>query len=244
MAGSSRILGIIPARGGSKGLPRKNLRPLAGAPLIAHTIEAARLCQRLTRCVVTTDDPEIAAVARDHGAEVPFLRPAELAQDSTPMAPVIRHALETIESQDGPYDAVVLLDPTSPSRDPNHVDAAIVALLASSADGIVAVSQPTFHPSFVGVREVAGRLERYYAEGVGTTRRQEVGRFLRINGNFYVWRTSFVRRLETSWFDEGDHLGFEIPESHSFSIDDLFEFQMIESLWRSGLVSLPAARTS
>jgi N-acylneuraminate cytidylyltransferase len=158
------------------------------------------------------------------------------------MAPVIRHALAYVEETEDAYDAVVLLDPTSPSRDPSHVDSAIARLFASTADGIVAVSEPTFHPSFVGVRDSGdGRLTRYYAEGVGTTRRQEVDRFLRINGNFYVWRAAFVRRLGTSWFDEGEHDQFEIPESHSFSIDDRFEFQVIESLWTSGLIALPAA---
>jgi N-acylneuraminate cytidylyltransferase len=239
----TRILGVVPARGGSKGLPGKNIRLLAGLPLIVHSLRAAALSPAVTRCVVTTDSEEIAEVARAHGGDVPFLRPAPLAADDTPMAPVVRHALEAVERAEGRrYDAVLLLDPTSPARVPAQFDEASRRLTADpSLDGVVSVSEPTFNPVWVGVRssEESGRLARFFDSGTGVTRRQDVPRFLRINGNFYLWRADFVRRLEASWFDEGRHAGLEIPEAQAFSIDDEYEFRLIEALVEAGLIELP-----
>ena len=239
-----RVLAVIPARGGSKGLPGKNIRPLAGLPLLAHSIRAAALTPEVTRCIVTTDSAEIADVARAHGGDVPFLRPAELAADDTPMAPVVRHALEYVETEEGrSYDAVLLLDPTSPARVPAQLAEAVHRLQSTAAlDGVVSVSEPTFNPVWVGVRpddERGGALSRYFPAGTGITRRQDVARFLRINGNFYLWRAGFVRRLEASWFDEGTHAGLEIPEAQAFSIDDDYEFRLIEALIGAGLITLP-----
>lgn len=239
-----RVLAVIPARGGSKGLPGKNIRPMWGLPLIAHSVRAAGLTAEVTRCVVTTDSAEIAEVVRAHGGEAPFLRPVELAADDTPMAPVVRHALEWVERDEGrTYDAVLLLDPTSPARVPSQLAEAVRRLATTPAlDGVISVSEPTFNPVWVGVRPDearAGALSRFFEAGTGVTRRQDVGRFLRINGNFYLWRADFVRRLESSWFDEGTHEGLEIPEAQAFSIDDEYEFRLIEALIGAGLITLP-----
>lgn len=241
---SPRVLAVVPARGGSKGLPGKNVRPLAGLPLVAHSLRAAAAMRTVTRCVVSTEDAEIAEVAREHGGDVPWLRPAELATDTTPMAPVLRHALEAVEAEEArPYDAVVLLDPTSPARVPAEVDAAVERLLARpDLDGVISVSEPSFNPVWVGVRPSASEpevIERYFPEGAGVTRRQDAGRYLRINGNFYVWTAAFVRRLESSWFDEGRHAMVEIPESRAFAIDYLDEFENLESAVERGRVVLP-----
>ncbi|GAA2742868.1 acylneuraminate cytidylyltransferase family protein [Terrabacter aerolatus] len=239
-----RVLAVIPARGGSKGLPGKNLRPMWGLPLIAHSMRAAGLTTEVTRCVVTTDSAEIAEVVRAHGGDAPFLRPPELASDDTPMAPVVRHALEWVERDEGhTYDAVLLLDPTSPARVPSQLAEAVGRLATTpSLDGVISVSEPTFNPVWVGVRPDESRdgaLSRFFEAGTGVTRRQDVGRFLRINGNFYLWRADFVRRLESSWFDEGTHEGLEIPEAQAFSIDDEYEFRLIEALIGAGLITLP-----
>lgn len=241
---SARVLAVVPARGGSKGLPGKNVRPLAGLPLVAHSLAAAARIPSVTRCVVSTDDPEIAEVARAHGGEVPWLRPAELAADDTPMAPVLRHALAAVEAEESAaYDALLLLDPTSPVRVPEEVEAAVAQLLAADdLDGVISVSQPSFNPVWVGVRrsaEDATRLERYFPEGAGVTRRQDVAPYLRINGAFYVWRSGFVRRMESSWFDEGRHGFVEIPESRAWAIDYLEEFEDLESAVDRGRVVLP-----
>lgn len=241
---SPRVLAVVPARGGSKGLPGKNLRSLAGLPLVVHSVRAAEAMRTVTRCVVSTDDPQVAAVAREHGADVPWLRPAALATDDTPMAPVLRHALAAVENEEGhPYDAVVLLDPTSPARVPPEVDAAVERLLDSAhLDGVISVSQPSFNPVWVGVRPSAAEpevLERYFPEGAGVTRRQDTSRYLRINGTFYVWTSAFVRRLESSWFDEGRHAMVEIPEWRAYAIDYLEEFEDLEAAVARGRVVLP-----
>lgn len=239
-----RVLAVVPARGGSKGLPGKNTRPLAGLPLIVHSIRAAGLTPSVTRCVVSTDDEEIARVAREHGGDVPWLRPAELATDDAPMAPVLRHALEAVEAEEGErYDVVVLLDPTSPTRVPAEIESA-VDLLAAEADldGVISVSEPSFNPLWVGVRPSGADervLERFFPEGTGVVRRQDVPRYLRINGNFYVWTADFVRRLRDSWFDEGRHGMVEIPEERAFAIDHLYEFLRVEALVGQGVLTMP-----
>lgn len=246
MTDQPRILAVIPARGGSKGLPGKNIRPLFGLPLIAHSIKAAALTPQITRCVVSTDSDQIASVARQFDGEAPFVRPAELAGDSAPMAPVVRHALEWVEQDEGqPYDAVLLLDPTSPARVPAQLAEAAERLMSNDdLDGVISISEPTFNPLWVGVRpsdvsDPSAPLSRFFDAGTGVTRRQDAERFQRINGNFYLWRSDFVRELENSWFDEGRHAGFEIPEAQAFSIDDEYEFRLIEALIVAGIIRLP-----
>lgn len=237
-----RVLAVVPAREGSKGLPDKNVRLLSGMPLLVHSLRAAERCAAVQRCVVSTDSQRIAEIARAFGGDVPFLRPAELATDTAPTMLALRHALEAVEVEEGRrYDVVLLLEPTSPVRDPSQLSAAIGRLVdCPDLDGVISVSEPAFKPSWVGVRATTeGVLERYYEEGRGVTRRQDVPRFLRINGNFYAWRAEFVRRSEGAWFDEGQHGMIEIPESLAFSIDDEFEFTVIEALLATGVITLP-----
>jgi len=233
-------LAVIPARGGSKGLPGKNIRPLCGLPLIAHSIECARRVPRIARTIVSTDSEDIAAIARAHGGDVPFLRPAELAQDSTPTLPVLVHALDELERRDGQtYASLLLLEPTSPGRLPEDIDAAFRILDADpAADGAIGCSQPAFNPFYVGVVEQQGYLARAFP-GVAAVRRQDVPPFLRINGTLYLWRTELVRRAQSSWLDAGRYRAVEIPEQRAFSIDDLYEFQQAELAINAGLVRLP-----
>lgn len=232
------ILAIIPARGGSKGLPGKNVRPLAGLPLIAHSLKLAALCPEIARCIVSTDDAGIAEVARAHGADVPFMRPPELAQDDTPMTPVLTHALREVERADRrTYGSVLLLDPTSPGRLPEDVTRAVALLDGDpAAQGVIACSRPTFNPFWVGVVERGGYLAPAFP-GAEYARRQDVPAFLRINGSLYLWRRDFIER-GASWRDV-PHLALEIPEARAFSIDDLHEFHVAEQLIAAGLVELP-----
>ncbi len=132
-----KVLGVIPARGGSKGIPNKNLIPLAGKPLLVHTCEQALSAKSLTRVIVSTDSKEIASCAQRHGVEVPFLRPAKLAADGTPMLAVLRHAVKAVSS--ARPDVVVLLQPTSPLRKASHIDSAVRLLIDSKADSVVSV---------------------------------------------------------------------------------------------------------
>lgn len=143
-----RTLGLIPARGGSKGIARKNLACLAGVPLIAHTIESARKAVSLDRVIVSTNDEEIAAVARNLGAEVPFMRPAELAEDTTPDLPVFVHALEWLERHEGYVPTFIAhLRPTSPFRTAQHIDEAVSLLRDHpDADSVRSVAVPSETP--------------------------------------------------------------------------------------------------
>jgi CMP-N,N'-diacetyllegionaminic acid synthase len=162
MSENPNVLAVIPARGGSKRLPRKNILPLAGHPVIAYTIKAAQSARRLTHWLVSTDDEEIAAVARDYGAPVPFLRPAALAGDTDRNSAVMRHALEWMEEKHGfRYDMVMLLQPTSPIRKSAHIDEAVELLWASHLDTLASVKGPIYKrdPYIKALRN--GMLEPY-----------------------------------------------------------------------------------
>lgn len=143
-----KILGIIPARGGSKGIPRKNIKDLGGRPLIAWTIEAAKASGVFDRLILTTDDDEIASVGRKHGVEVPFMRPKELAGDTTPTLPVLQHAVQWWKDHEGyEPDAVMLLQPTAPFRQPFHIREAAEIFETSAADSVVSVVEIPGHYS-------------------------------------------------------------------------------------------------
>jgi N-acylneuraminate cytidylyltransferase len=232
-------LAVIPARGGSKGLPGKNVRPLAGLPLLAHSVRCAERVARVRRTIVSTDSEEIAEVARRAGAEVPFLRPAELARDDTPTVPVLQHALAEMERRDGClYGSVLLLEPTSPARLPEDVERAFAMLDGDAgADGVVACSRPHFNPLYVGVVEKGGYVAPAF-EGAVHLRRQDAPQFFRINGALYLWRRAFVVRTGPAWI-QGRHRLLEIPELRAFSIDDAQDMAMAELAVGSGMVRLP-----
>lgn len=141
-----KVLGVITARGGSKGIPRKNLKPLLGKPLILYTIEAAQTSAVFDRLIISTDDQEIATFARTHGVEVPFLRPKELATDHTPHLPVIQHAVLALKEKDGyEPDYVMILQPTVPLREPRHIKEAVELICTSGADSVVSVTELDAH---------------------------------------------------------------------------------------------------
>jgi CMP-N,N'-diacetyllegionaminic acid synthase len=232
-------LGVIPARGGSKGVPGKNVRLLAGLPLLVHSIKLSRLCPDIARTVVSTDSEEVAGVARAAGAEVPFLRPAELAQDDTSMLPVLRHALAELDPDGSRYERLLLLDPTSPGRLPDDVARAHALLREdASADGVVAVSEPAFNPIWTAVVERDGVLEPLLADARAYRRRQDVPRVLRVNAALYLFRTSFLRGVEESWLN-GRHRPLEIPELRAFHLDTEDDFSVCELVLEHGLVRLP-----
>ena len=172
------ILGLIPARGGSKSIPRKNIALLAGRPLLAYTCEAALESRCLTRVVLSTDDEAIAEVGRNCGVEVPFMRPAELAGDNTPSLAVAQHAIRWLsEHEDWEADVLVLLQPTSPLRRVNHVDEAIELLLQSGAETVVSVVEvPHRYSPYSIMRLVDGYLQDFWQAPLpfDRYRRQEI----------------------------------------------------------------------
>jgi CMP-N-acetylneuraminic acid synthetase len=177
-----RVLGVIPARGGSKGIPNKNLVRVAGRPLLAYTADAARASTRLTRSIVSTDDAAIAEAARELGLEVPFMRPASLAADETPMLPVLQHAVRAMREEGLAADVVALLQPTSPLRRGEHIDAALAMLESSGADAVVSVVEVPHQFNPVSVLRLDGDRVQPFAEGPLVTRRQDKPRVFARNG--------------------------------------------------------------
>ena len=177
------ILAVIPARGWSSALPRKNLRTVGGLPMIAWTIRAALGAYRVDRTVVSTEDEEIAGVARRHGAEVPFLRPLDLAGDDTPTLPVIEHAVRELEAAGGVVSAVVTLQPTSPLRGSDLIDEAVDLLASSGARSVVAVT-----PLAMPISVIGGVADGRFlpASAGGDVRRQAAPEAMRITGSIYV----------------------------------------------------------
>lgn len=169
------VLGVIPARGGSKGIPDKNVRPLAGRPLISYAADAARASGVIDRLILSTDSERIAELGRSLGIEVPFLRPPELARDDTPMVPVLEHAVTKVEETGWSPAVVVLLQPTAPLRQPRHLVAALQLLQRANCDSVVSVVRVPDHfaPHLV-FKIVDGRLARFLPGGEHITRRQDV----------------------------------------------------------------------
>ena len=190
------VLGIIPARGGSKGLPGKNLMPLAGQSLVARAGAAARDSGVVDRVILTTDSPDIADEGRRSGIDVPFMRPAALAADDTAMLPVLRHAVETLEADGWKPEIIVLLQPTSPLRQPAHLRDAVTRLRETRADSVVSVVEVPRHlsPDYV-MRVVGDELKPFLPEGERTTRRQDARAAYVRDGTVYVfWRDTLMRQ--------------------------------------------------
>lgn len=217
-----KILGIITARGGSKGIPGKNIKPLAGKPLIAYTIEAAKKSGALDRLILTTDDEKIADVAKNYGCEVPFMRPAELARDDTPTMPVIQHALGWLkENEKYEPEAIMILQPTSPLRQHFHVKEAVELFLKSGADSVLGVSEMPVHfsPHRAMAADENGRLKLLDGSPVRKRiiPRQAVSKTYWNNTSIYLLKTRFIfDESEPNFF--GDHVEPYIMEE-KFSVD-------------------------
>ena len=223
----SLVLGLVPARGGSKGVPGKNVRPLAGRTLLEYTARAARESGVIDRVVLSTDSADIADAGRRAGLEVPFMRPVSLAADDTPMVPVIMHALSEIERYGWSPDIIVLLQPTSPLRRPQHVRDAVNALRESTADSVVTVVEVPRHlsPDYV-MRIDDGRLQPFLPEGTGITRRQDARPAYSRDGTVYAFRRSTLERFGGIYGDDCRPLLIDANES--LSIDSPADWDAAE----------------
>lgn len=222
-----RVLGLIPARGGSKGVPGKNVRPLGGRPLLTYTIDSARESHRLTRTILSTDDPVIADVGLDAGVEVPFLRPPELAQDDTPTLAVVIHALGSLGAAS--FDAVCILQPTSPLRAPGLIDRCIELLDTSGADAVMTVVEvPHEHnPHWVWFGDDDGHLHLATGEREPLPRRQLLPPAFCRDGSVYVTRRSV---LESGSLYGGTVRGIVVDGKSTVNIDDLEDWERAEQL--------------
>jgi CMP-N-acetylneuraminic acid synthetase len=225
-----KILAIISARGGSKGLPGKNIRPLAGKPLIAWTIEAARESKHIDRVVVSTDDSEIAEVAREWGAEVPFIRPAELAADDTPGIQPVIHAIKHLEEKEGYRPNItVLLQPTSPLRPAKDIDTVLGRIVDENIYIMISVVEVKKHPYWTMQLE-NGRLRPFIEAGLEFTSRQELPALYLPNGAIYTARTMHL--LEKESFITEDTYAHIMDWESSIDIDDEYDFIVAECLLR------------
>lgn len=190
---SPKCLAVIPARGGSKGLPGKNLKEIGGKTLVARAVEAARATDLFAKIVLSTDDPEIAAEGRRAGADVPCLRPAELASDTANILDVVRQLLDTIRSAGEPfYDVVALVEPTSPARTPGIVVETVMAACSEGADAALTVSEVPhrYHSRKQLERDASGFAVHVHQEGASIINRQQLSASFIRNGMCYAVRTS------------------------------------------------------
>lgn len=222
-----RVLGIIPARGGSKGIPHKNLTPICGRPLLAYTADAVKESTRLTRTIVSTDDERIAACARSLELEVPFMRPSTLAEDDVPMVPVLQHAVEALTTLGFDADVVVLLQPTSPLRRGAHIDAAVDWLQRSRGDSVVSVVEVPHQFNPTSVMRLDGGLLRPFLDGPAATRRQDKPRVYARNGPAVVAVHARVLMAGSLYGNETWPLVMSAEES--LDIDTPWDVRLIES---------------
>ena len=220
------VLAIITARGGSKGLPRKNILPLNGMPLIGYTIQAAQQSHYLSSnpVIVSTDDLEIAQIAKDLGADVPFIRPNELAVDDITIYPVLLHALLWVQEHRNFHpDYTMLLQPTSPLRTPDDIDEAMKILIDNNADGVVSVYPSQPHP-YLSKKIVDGRLKGLIESDTVYNRRQDMPSSYTLNGALYVARSQLL--LDKQTFYNDNTYPYIMPIERSIDIDSAWEMHL------------------
>jgi CMP-N,N'-diacetyllegionaminic acid synthase len=223
MIGSKRVLAVIPARGGSKGVPRKNIRDLAGKPLLAWSVEAAKGSKYIDRVILSSEDEEIIAVAKEWGCDVPFVRPRELAADDTPGIDPVLHALEMLPG----YGYVVLLQPTSPLRTADDIDFCIEQMLRADAPCCVTVTEPSKSPYWMYTLGRDNRMEQLIKTGLAT-RRQDLPKAYALNGAVYVAETNWLK--ETKSFLAEGVVAHIMPLERSFDIDTELDLFLAEAI--------------
>lgn len=232
-----KIIAIIPARGGSKGLPGKNIKPLLGKPLIGWTIEQAKACEYIDEIFVSTDSSEIAGVAEQFGVSVPSLRPAELAADTSSSIDVITYTIDLLENpatqcgeKGKKFDILVLLEATSPLRDTEDINSAIRILVETEeAESIVGICRiENVHPDFLMYKDQKNFIKPYGKNEFVFKRRQDLDNLYFFEGSLYI---SYIKALvnKRSFYHEKT-LGYEVPKYKSFEVDDIVDFKIIEAL--------------
>ncbi len=233
-----KVLGLIPARGGSKGVLRKNIKLLCGKPLLQYTAEAALAARHLSRVILTTEDIRVAAVGEGCGLEVPFLRPIELAQDDSPTLPVLQHAVRWLEDRGDYFDAICLLQPTSPLRCPEDIDACIELLETSGGDAVVTILPipAEYNPHWVYLREGDGRLRLSTGEASPIPRRQQLPPAFYRDGSVYVTRRDVLMDGDSLY---GEHLeGYPMDPARSINIDEPKDWERVETLLQQQLIAV------
>lgn len=219
------LLAIIPARGGSKGIPRKNIKHLAGKPLIGWTIDAAKQASCINRIVVSTEDDEIVSVARELGADVPFMRPTELAADNTPGIEPVQHAISQLPK----YDWVLLLQPTSPLRSVEDIDGIWQFCQNHGAPSAVSICEVTKHPYWMYQCNSEHRLQQFICGRPDVTQRQDLPTAYALNGALYLAKTDWL--LQQGGFIGPETLGYIMPTLRSLDLDTPHDWLWAELLF-------------
>jgi CMP-N-acetylneuraminic acid synthetase len=238
-----RVLGVVTARGGSKGIPRKNLALLAGKPLLAYTAEAALAARRLARVVLSTDDEEIATLGSKLGLEVPFLRPPELARDDTPSLPVVQDVVRRLEAGGDRYDAIFILQPTNPLRLVSDIDGAIELLERTGADSVISFADVgERHPARMKFIDAEGRVvDPPFAEAFEGQRRQDLARLYLRDGSVYLTRRDVL--MDQSSIKGRDCRAWLMPGERACNIDSPLDIFLAEQLLRYASTRQEAAHS-
>lgn len=224
MIDGKRVLAVIPARGGSKGVPRKNIRMVAGKPLIAWTIEEARKSVYIDRLILSSEDEEIIKVAGAWGCEAPFVRPPEMARDDTPGIEPVLHAINNLTG----YDYVVLLQPTSPLRTVADIDGCIEACARDSVKACVSVAEPDKSPYWMFVLNEENKMRPLIKSGALITRRQDLSRVYALNGAVYVADCQWLTESKT--FLSEETVAYPMKKKNSIDIDNELELSFCDFL--------------
>ena len=232
-----KVICVIPARGGSKGVPRKNIRKLADKPLIAYTIEQALQSQYIDRTIVSTEDKEIADISKQYGAEVPFMRPDELAGDQVPTIDVLLHAIKWIEKEKYNFDILVLLHATAPFRTVKDINSCIEMLQRTKADNVFSVTEAHRNPYFNMVEINKQGAVKLVKEGSFSTR-QASPKVYDLNASIYVWWKDILKNEKKTFLTRSKI--YVMPKERSIDIDDELDFRITEYLLKihkKGIVS-------
>ncbi|PKN02169.1 MAG: CMP-N-acetlyneuraminic acid synthetase [Elusimicrobia bacterium HGW-Elusimicrobia-1] len=227
---NQRILGIIPARGGSKGLPRKNIRVMGGKPLLVWTIEQGARSKYLDRIIVSTDDKKIARVAARHGADVPFIRPARLSTSRAKSIDVVLHLLNRLVKRGENYDVLVLLQPTSPLRKTGDIDKALRLMDLKGADSVVSVCETEHHPYWQNTLPPDGNMKGFVRKKYINRNRQEFPKYYRLNGALFAARVGYIRKHKN--FFGPRCYAYIMPKERSVDIDTALDFGFAEYLMK------------
>lgn len=224
MVDKQTVVGIIPARGGSKGVPSKNIKMLAGKPLIAWTVGSALRAKTLHRTIVSTDDEKIADISRKYGADVPFIRPKKLARDSTPTLPVLQHAVKYLEeTEDCCCEIIVTLQPTSPLRDESDIDNAVTKLIETNADSVVSVCEAEHSPYWMKKLK-KDKVYPFIKTKKEYSGRQALPKVYRLNGAIYVTRRNVLMKDRNILGK--DTRALVMPLEKSIDIDTPLDFKL------------------
>ena len=231
-----KVLGLINARGGSKGVPRKNIKLLCGKPLIAWSIEAGLNSKYVNKLVVSTDDSEIAEISRKYGADVPFLRPKELASDNSLQIDAIKHAIHFLEESGHYFDIILLLQPTTPLRKTADIDCSLKLLFEENADTVISITDVGGrHPATCYKPYKAKQIVPYIESNMRGVLRQEFDPIYWRNGAIYATKRNIIIHNNSLYGDS--IVGYKMNEENSFNIDSQFDWNLTEAYIRANYFS-------